>query len=173
MTATKVKPTVVKHVLNNQTLSIYDIKVRAKSFTLFRRTWKNSILRIKSKWALLCRLSTLARSATNLQATAQPISQKMQVTLTRNCLWRRRRVWWVFRTCCRRYMASKMWTPTYTRRHLKASLRSRLESTTPHIIQMASTTRLSPSLRKSTTSPLLVKWIWKSSISLPQKISDA
>jgi hypothetical protein len=27
MTATKVKPTVVKHVLNNQTLSIYDIKV--------------------------------------------------------------------------------------------------------------------------------------------------
>lgn len=32
MTSTKVKPTVVKHVLNNQVMSIYDLKVRLLTY---------------------------------------------------------------------------------------------------------------------------------------------
>ena len=49
MSVTKVKPVVVKHVLNDQVMSIYDIKVSHLSIAdSIRPTWSNSTLPILS-----------------------------------------------------------------------------------------------------------------------------
>lgn len=43
MTVTKVKPVVVKHILNNQVMDIYDIKVTPETLNIFRLICLKSI----------------------------------------------------------------------------------------------------------------------------------
>lgn len=45
---TKVKPVVVKHVLNNQAMSIYDIKVSCRNSNSYRTIWRRSTKRPSS-----------------------------------------------------------------------------------------------------------------------------